>query len=50
VHYGNDMKYPPLALAILPFEAESGKTYFFFRQPLLVVGLCQVRAPFTPYR
>jgi TonB family protein len=29
VHYGNDLKYPPLSLAILPFEAESGKTYFF---------------------
>ncbi len=47
VHYGNDMKYPPLALAILPFEAESGKTYFFL-PPSLALGASdygQVRAP-----
>jgi TonB family protein len=37
VHFGNDMKYPPLSLAILPFEAESGKTYFFL-PPTLSLG------------
>jgi len=29
VHFGNDLKFPPLSLGIVPFEAESGKTYFF---------------------
>jgi TonB family protein len=34
VHFGNDRIYRPISLAIQPFEAEEGMTYFFTNQTL----------------